>query len=1448
MQRSFKILKLVLILVIGSLFIIGSGDDDDNPTKVFEGEIDDSPAVKNTYFEGIWKGNAKSSRNKAWAMKITLDSKKKLYKINYLHIQCGGKLIIRSSERQTITFQEKLDYGDCTNGNKIIFTKVNENEVTAEWYSTSGDKKATGTLKRDAPNDSNPLQVYPKYPIISTEGDLQITTVLSTSKGVKESTDENELFVSYKVANEEIVSVTSSGYLVANGPVGTTKVTVSMTDSKNKKLGSRDIEVEVAELDVKKIVLSPDISLLAKGENQIFSITGINGQGPTEVEDSKLSFTYDSNKLELTDSVKAIVTATAKEKKGYVFLTPTYTDVGTTITGNSAVIEFHTKPNIATPGHVLAGKDADMIRIKNGTIDNLYIAHQREDSKEIILTGFNFKNTNPWSSSTVISSSSSTFVSPKLFTVNKVLNLISIEKKSDTRGDLILLKEESNGAWSDKRILIKDISLNAKSSIGLITIKNEILFTLNEDKKISIFKVENSKVKEIFAFDTTDSIQSLDITQNREEKLRLVVAEKGKLSYITSQEDTFYIQTISSSTSAKKVKLIYTKKNIPIVLYSTDSGLEKRNILSDGWSGATKINGTVFNKAEFLKNITAFDAVIDRFNNLKIAVIDDDELYYIKQYKDRSKKDAWRKTKIVTAHVGANSLSMKMDNKNRIKVVYRSLDESWIDYWAEPQFFKYRDKKTIYDNEDDELDENTEGTIILQRGNLKPIAKAGSDISKTSIDKVILDASASKDSDGSITSYVWSEGATKLGTGVKLTLDALSVKKHIITLTITDNRGAIATDTVTVTVTRVPGYPIALVGDDRRVYADEEISLDGSKSSDSDGSIKSYVWSENGTTLGKGKVLKLENGLALGTHTIKLTVTDDKGNKDSVNIVIKSIFRDAIIGQNFIIKDNYGTIDIDSLIVNEKSGEYASNSGCRANIIYTSKETDWFVFNRTVTSGDCTTDCQMKVKKDGSTLQLVCEGSVNWTKGLTTQNSINAVKLIKNYSSSQNNQNPTVEDYLDGGVNGVDKNNLDAINKRIARVPYASYVDTSSEIQSYIDEVLTAHNKIKTYADDNTKSLPSVIDYENFGFYKIITGGNLVGINRFVDDSNSSGVDSFSKVKTFVNKVVAGVKIIYNYASSSNNQKPILQDYIDAGVIEVDVKNLEAVNKRIARVPYVSYVDTSTEIQSYIDNVLTAHNRIKAYANDNTKSLPSVNDYENFGFYKIITGGNLVGINRFVENTNSSGVDSFSKVKIFVDKVVIGVTIIYNYASSSNNQKPILQDYIDAGIIGVDKKNIDAVNKRIDSIPYSSYVDTSIEIQSYVDKVLTAHNRIKAYADDNTKSQPSVNDYENFGFKDIITGGNLTGINKFIDNTNSSGVDSFDKVKTFVDRVVNAIAIIKDYSYSQSNLLPTVSDYSDAGVTGVNSGNLDDVNKVVKDTSYTRVDSTSEIQSVVNSL
>ena len=64
----------------------------------------------------------------------------------------------------------------------------------------------------------------------------------------------------------------------------------------------------------------------------------------------------------------------------------------------------------------------------------------------------------------------------------------------------------------------------------------------------------------------------------------------------------------------------------------------------------------------------------------------------------------------------------------------------------------------------------------------------------------------------------------------------------------------------------------------------ELVTLDGSASSDSDGSIASYEWREGGTSIGAGATPAV--WLSVGTHTLTLEVTDDDGDSATDTVVI----------------------------------------------------------------------------------------------------------------------------------------------------------------------------------------------------------------------------------------------------------------------------------------------------------------------------------------------------------------------------------------------------------------------------------------------------------------------------------------------------------------------------------------------------------------------------------
>jgi PKD repeat protein len=141
-----------------------------------------------------------------------------------------------------------------------------------------------------------------------------------------------------------------------------------------------------------------------------------------------------------------------------------------------------------------------------------------------------------------------------------------------------------------------------------------------------------------------------------------------------------------------------------------------------------------------------------------------------------------------------------------------------------------------------------------------------------------LDGSGSYDPDGTISSYKWTEGATVLGVGRTLSHN-FAVGTHNVTLTVTDDKGASASDDCIVDVVANQA-PVADAGPDQSAYVGDTVNFDGSGSSDPDGGIVGYGWdfgdgaSEHGATVGHAYS-------HAGTYTVTLTVTDNGAATDS---------------------------------------------------------------------------------------------------------------------------------------------------------------------------------------------------------------------------------------------------------------------------------------------------------------------------------------------------------------------------------------------------------------------------------------------------------------------------------------------------------------------------------------------------------------------------------------
>jgi hypothetical protein len=111
---------------------------------------------------------------------------------------------------------------------------------------------------------------------------------------------------------------------------------------------------------------------------------------------------------------------------------------------------------------------------------------------------------------------------------------------------------------------------------------------------------------------------------------------------------------------------------------------------------------------------------------------------------------------------------------------------------------------TVTDDGGATATDNVMITVEAFVGNQAPTADAGPDQTVTDADNsgdedVTLDGSASIDADGTIVSYSWTENAVEIATGETPTVN-FAVGAYTVTLTVTDDEGAMSTDDVVITV------------------------------------------------------------------------------------------------------------------------------------------------------------------------------------------------------------------------------------------------------------------------------------------------------------------------------------------------------------------------------------------------------------------------------------------------------------------------------------------------------------------------------------------------------------------------------------------------------------------------------------------------------------------------
>ncbi|MDI3322286.1 PKD domain-containing protein [Pinibacter soli] len=205
--------------------------------------------------------------------------------------------------------------------------------------------------------------------------------------------------------------------------------------------------------------------------------------------------------------------------------------------------------------------------------------------------------------------------------------------------------------------------------------------------------------------------------------------------------------------------------------------------------------------------------------------------------------------------------------------------------------------------------------------NKPPIANAGNDFT-TSDNFAYLSAGASYDPDGKITTFLWSQvsgpnTATILaGNSMFPTVQNLVSGTYKFRVLVTDNYGATDDDTVALQMLGANRPPVANAGLDQTVIIPANTAdLDGSASSDPDGSITIYAWTKvsgpsGGNISSPDKAKTKVTNLVEGTYVFQLMVTDNQGatNTAQTKVVVGSGNNKppvANAGNDFSTNDNF---------------------------------------------------------------------------------------------------------------------------------------------------------------------------------------------------------------------------------------------------------------------------------------------------------------------------------------------------------------------------------------------------------------------------------------------------------------------------------------------------------------------------------------------------------------
>lgn len=319
--------------------------------------------------------------------------------------------------------------------------------------------------------------------------------------------------------------------------------------------------------------------------------------------------------------------------------------------------------------------------------------------------------------------------------------------------------------------------------------------------------------------------------------------------------------------------------------------------------------------------------------------------------------------------------------------------------------------------------------ISLPNTNKPPSAVIESNTNVDAQTLVVLDGSKSQDADGTITQYKWTQTA-----GTTVALNNANTAKASFTspasesdevlsfkLTVIDNLEASNTATIQIKVKAINKIPVANAGIEQTVQSGNNVVLDGSASSDADGTIAQYKWTQiAGTTVALTNAntakasFTLPADIAEQTLSFSLTVTDNAGAAvtGKVDVYIKNNFTLNIekFGKGSFTANG---LTIDCKIDNSCSYDFPAKTVIT---IHATPDMNWSLNNWLGCNTQQDNDCTITLDEDKTIYPTFTNNNVSINKNAKVLTSNDFLKITQVKDNNILAQNDFKSDLMIGDI------------------------------------------------------------------------------------------------------------------------------------------------------------------------------------------------------------------------------------------------------------------------------------------------------------------------------------------------------------------------------------------------------------------------------------------------